>query len=292
MALTSHEQNVLDYYNRNTEWFYLQGWDSENIHLGIFDESKDKTYRKNPCLIRDDLKQAVLTMTKTIVVPAQITALDVVLDAGCGVGGVAQWMAKEYSCSVIGINICEKQLEIAQKRADEANLLDNVSYQFADCSQELPFADQTFDVVVNIESACHFSKREKFIFECARVLKNCGRIAAQDWVVQEHISREDWDAYIKPLCDAWYLYELETIVSYRTLLESAGFEIVDLEYLENSILPNGYIMQLLYQNLCVFEVTQGPNTNWQEYKEQFRTFYEALFNGHLKILRYLGYKPV
>jgi cyclopropane fatty-acyl-phospholipid synthase-like methyltransferase len=290
MGLTTHERQVADYYDRNTEDFYLRGWDAEHIHLGIFREDWDQVYQVEPQIALLDRKRAVETMTEAIVAPARIKESDVVLDAGCGVGGTILSVAGEYGCAAIGLNICQKQISIARQRTQRAGLENRVSFLSGDCSQSSPFADESFDVIINIESACHFSNREKFIFECARTLKPGGRIVGQDWMSQNGISKENLQDYIAPLRDAWFLAELETLESYRSLLERAGFKVLELEYIEKGILPNGYLMQLGHQIVCSWEAERGLSAPQMEYKEQFRTFSRALLGGHLKVGRYLAQK--
>lgn len=291
MEFTTHERQVASYYDRNTEDFYLRGWDAEHIHLGIFKEDWDQVYQIEPQIALLDRKKAVETMTETIVAPARIKQSDVVLDAGCGVGGTILTVAEEHGCAAIGLNICQKQINIARQRTQQAGLENRVSFLSADCSQNAPLADESLDVIINIESACHFSNREKFILECARTLKPGGRIVGQDWMSRNGISTESLQDYIEPLREAWFLAELETLESYRSLLERAGFQILELAYIEKGILPNGYLMQLGHQIVCSWEVERGLSASQLEYKEQFRTFSQALLGGHLKVGRYLAQKP-
>jgi ubiquinone/menaquinone biosynthesis C-methylase UbiE len=51
----------------------------------------------------------------------------------------------------------------------------NLRFQVADAHQ-LPFADNTFDAVVNIESAQHYSDVHRFLSEVHRVLKPGGHL--------------------------------------------------------------------------------------------------------------------
>lgn len=291
MSLSSHEQKVVDYYDKNTDGFYLAGWDPDNIHFGIFDQSKDAEYDRDPEKALQDRKLAIVKMTEAIVGPAFIQPRAFVLDAGCGVGGTSIFMAEKYGSTVIGLNINEKQLGIARERARDAGVDDRVSFQYCDCSQELPFDDGFVDVVVNLESACHFSNRPRFIAECARVLKPGGKVVAQDWMAADRISDADRETFVTPMSDAWRLFDIESLKSYVDLLEGAGFEVAESEHLEEGIRPNAYIMRMGYQRLSLKEAAAGLTDYETENKERVGTFSRALLDGHLKIGRYLAVKP-
>jgi cyclopropane-fatty-acyl-phospholipid synthase len=55
-----------------------------------------------------------------------------VLDIGCGWGGLALTLAREYGAKVMGITLSREQLEEARKRAAAENLQDRVSFELVD----------------------------------------------------------------------------------------------------------------------------------------------------------------
>ena len=66
------------------------------------------------------------------------------------------------------------------RRADEAGLAHQVSFRPGNCALSLPLDDGAADVVVDIESARHYSDRRRFLHEAARVLRAGGRLVATD----------------------------------------------------------------------------------------------------------------
>ena len=113
----------------------------------------------------------------------------------------------------------------------------------------------------------------------------------QDWMAVNNISKENREKYVLPLCDAWYLFEIETLESYVSLLEGADFHMMESEYIEKGILPNGYIMRMGYETLSLREAEDGISDDEIETKERLGTFYRALLGGHVKIGRYVAEKP-
>ena len=67
-----------------------------------------------------------------------------ILDVGCGTGAVTKDIASLTNGKITAIDIDEKKLEIAKKYLKDEK---NVELMLADV-QDLPFADNTFDLVV------------------------------------------------------------------------------------------------------------------------------------------------
>ena len=91
MPASSHADKVSAYYDIHTEPFYIgsDGWDSDHLHFGIFTDRPEEEYKANPMLVLEDRKPAIGRMHDYTLAPADFKSTDVVVDAGCGVGGVA-----------------------------------------------------------------------------------------------------------------------------------------------------------------------------------------------------------
>ena len=103
-----------------------------------------------------------------------------VLDIGSGPGFLATAMADAVGPSgkVVGIDISKQMVDRAASNASHPW----VSYQVGDAT-ELPFEDNSFDVVVSTQVAEYVPDIEAFCSEVYRVLKPDGRglILATDW---------------------------------------------------------------------------------------------------------------
>ncbi|WP_299146647.1 cyclopropane-fatty-acyl-phospholipid synthase family protein [uncultured Tateyamaria sp.] len=69
-----------------------------------------------------------------------------VLDIGCGWGGMALTLARDYGCEVTGITLSENQLATAQRRAEAAGLADRVHFNL----QDYRHTSGTFDRIVSV----------------------------------------------------------------------------------------------------------------------------------------------
>jgi len=92
-----------------------------------------------------------------------------VLEAGCGWGELAAWIARETGARVTAVDLSPRMVELAEAAG--------VAAQIADV-QQLPFADGSFDVAVAAWMLYHVPDRERAVAELARVLRPGGRLVA------------------------------------------------------------------------------------------------------------------
>jgi sarcosine/dimethylglycine N-methyltransferase len=69
-----------------------------------------------------------------------------VLDVGCGIGGPARYLAHSYGCRVDGIDLTPELIETGRVLTKRCNLADRVMLRRGN-ALDLPYSDQTFDVV-------------------------------------------------------------------------------------------------------------------------------------------------
>jgi SAM-dependent methyltransferase len=92
-----------------------------------------------------------------------------VLDAGCGSGYGANFLACQGAKYVLGVDISPEAIAYAREHYHR----DNLEYQVMDVTN-LELDDKTFDVVVAFEVIEHLQNQEKFLAEIARVLRDDG----------------------------------------------------------------------------------------------------------------------
>lgn len=189
-----------------------------------------------------------LRMERRIAQSAQITADSHVLEVGCGIGGPACHLAAWTGAKYWGLTPNQKQIELARKLAIEVGVANRVAFNegFAD---DLPYPNESFDVVLFFESPCHFPDRNRFFREVARVLRPSGRLAGEDWLASEGRPSRTIEEYIHPICNTWATPTLGTVSEYVSGMAAAGLsvqEAVDLR--QEMALDRGFLVNEVDRN--------------------------------------------
>jgi SAM-dependent methyltransferase len=148
---------------------------------------------------------------------AAIAPGDDVLDIGCGTGtqAVAAWNRAQPGGSVTGVDVSERMLEAARRKARCTGAA--VSFVSADAIH-LPFAGESFDVII-AATVLHMLREhelEPCLEEAFRVLRRGGRLILVDYAGRLE-RRRHWSARVGP----HGRFDLETL---RAQIEKAGFE--------------------------------------------------------------------
>lgn len=115
----------------------------------------------------------------------KIDASKKILVVGCGTGGNVIHLAKDYGCSIVGIDIAEIMIENAKERAEKEDLTLEVEFKIGD-AYALEFENETFDAVLT-EFVSQFLDRKRAYKEFYRVLKNGGCLGINEMYKRDEI---------------------------------------------------------------------------------------------------------
>jgi ubiquinone/menaquinone biosynthesis C-methylase UbiE len=133
----------------------------------------------------------------------------VALDIATGTGEFARALAPHIR-SVIGLDATDAMMEQGRKFVAQAGI-ENITFQKG-VVQELPFEDESFDIVSSRYAFHHFADAKPVISEMARVCKQGGHVIIVDIVVPDASTAAEYQ-YYEWLCDP----------SHTRCLESAEF---------------------------------------------------------------------
>lgn len=102
-----------------------------------------------------------------------------VLDVGSGIGGPSRFLAHTYECAVVGLDLTPEFCAVARMLALRTGLDDRVSYRQGN-ALDMPFEDESFDVVWSQNAAMNIAERDRLYHEMYRVLRPGGRLAIND----------------------------------------------------------------------------------------------------------------
>jgi cyclopropane fatty-acyl-phospholipid synthase-like methyltransferase len=227
-------RDIVRYYDQ-CEVDYRWCWNldaSLAMHMGYWDRSTRT------------LTQALARMNRRLAEEAAVTASDRVLDAGCGVGGSAIYLAKRYGCRVVGITLSETQVHRARAHARRHGVAARTEFLVGDYLHA-PFADGSFDVVWALESLCYAPRKRDFAREAWRLLRPAGRVVVGDgFTVSDTLSPRERD-WMRMWLAGWVVPGLESRPGFERDLHACGFARISFTDLTRNIEPSALRLLLM-----------------------------------------------
>jgi ubiquinone/menaquinone biosynthesis C-methylase UbiE len=148
-----------------------------------------------------------------------------ILDIGCGLGGPARYFATRFKCRVTGIDITQPFVEAGRKLTSLIGLHDQVTIEHGD-AQHLPYANGAFDGAYTQHVTMNVADRLRFFAEAYRVLKPGAFFALTEHGLGPVGNAHHPVPWSNDGSGAYLVVPSET----RSLLETAGFEDIDVEH--------------------------------------------------------------
>lgn len=156
---------------------------------------------------------------------AGISQGDKVLDLCSGFGTSLRFLAKKFGIEGHGLDISPYMVEQATKRTRAEGLESQITYRQGSVYQ-VPWTDNSFDVVWGEDAWCYVDSKKDLIEEAARVLKLGGVIAFSDWMTGPSglsaTEAERIHGFMK-------FPSTESLRSYEGLLKKCGIRIMSSE---------------------------------------------------------------
>lgn len=173
-------------------------------------------------------EQAQLNLIRLLLDTSRVSDGAKVLDVGCGIGGTSRYLAAQLGCTVTGITISTKQVEIATRLTKSEAAKDDPSMadqgpdadgffhigkgkvKFLELDAEKMgdvFAAQSesFDAVWICEALSHFPNKGLFFQNAHKSLKKGGKLALADWFKEKGLTDQQFADDIKPIEGKWVL---------------------------------------------------------------------------------------
>ena len=163
-------------------------------------------------------------LTKALGEKLGLTPESRVLDVACGPGGSAAVFAKWFECEVTGVDLSEKNLEKAKRRAEKYGVADKVEFVVGD-AEKLNFDDHGFDAVICECALCTFPDKDTAAAEMHRVLRRGGRLGITDVIIEGELPKELNNILTHVLCLSGAL----SVEGYKNLFKNHGFRSIEFE---------------------------------------------------------------
>ena len=162
-----------------------------------------------------------LTATAEFAKRIEIARGSDVLDAGCGLGGPARFLAETYDCKVTGVDLTPSYVAMANHLTERAGLSDRVRCQVGDLTR-LDLGDQTFDLVWTQHVAMNIRDRRALYASLRRVTRPGGRLAFYDALATDD---QPEVIYPTPWAQSAETSTVLTEADTRAVLSESGFGI-------------------------------------------------------------------
>jgi ubiquinone/menaquinone biosynthesis C-methylase UbiE len=142
------------------------------------------------------------------------------VDAGCGIGGPARYLAASFGCHVTGIDLTREYVDIARSLTRRVGLEDRVDF-FQGSATATPFEDAAFDGGIVLHVGMNIPAKDELFAELARVVRPGGFLAVYDMMRREDGELE----YPVPWAATPATSFLADLPTYSELVRAAGFDV-------------------------------------------------------------------
>ncbi len=194
------------------------------LHYGIWDQSVKS------------LSEAILNTNAQLAALGQITSQDKVLDSGCGVGGSAIFLAKQFGCSVTGITLSARQVQTATEFSEKNKVSRLAAFEQMDYTRTR-FPDNHFDVVWAIESMQTAGDKSLFFKEMQRVLKPGGRLLLGD-VFKKGTWKIEETPVMQTMLHGWAMSDILSVAELENLAKKHTLAVVQNQCVTPGIVPS------------------------------------------------------
>jgi len=212
---------------------YRAFW-GDHIHHGLFMRGDEKP---------EEAQVAMLKHCAALLQRAPRQALDV----GCGHGGTAIFLAKQFGAVVDALTLSPSQRHLAQQNAERAGVADRVQFSVADADQH-NFPTTAYDLVWTMESSEHFCEKARYFRNVTGTLEPGGRLLLAAWTgdMRNLAVREVASLFLCP--------ELQSYTRYAEQISAAGLRLVVAEDLTEQVIRTWEI--------CRHRATAGRLAAW------------------------------
>jgi ubiquinone/menaquinone biosynthesis C-methylase UbiE len=184
-------------------------------------ESREKFHKQAEKYDSGNKGKHARSLYESVINKLDVLSFNNLLDVGCGTGNLLKLISTRYDVQISGADLTPKMLNIARiKLGDKADL------KVGD-SEELPFDNDKFDMVICTDSFHHYPHPEKVLAEIRRVLQQDGMLLIADPYTPTPL-RQLVNLYFKlSRSGDVKIYPKSDI---RKLLEEAGFISIEYEH--------------------------------------------------------------
>jgi len=180
--------------------------------------------------------ESILNMNRMLAYRAGIRPGTEILDAGCGIGGSAIWLARNLGARVTGITLLETQCASAQELAQRHGVPHLTRFLVRDY-HATGFPTGSFDVVWGLESTCYAPDKRRLLGEMWRLLRPGGTVIIADGFEIDEAYSDDQRKLMERWLNGWAVDKLESVGRFSAALREVGFRDVEATDITGNVFP-------------------------------------------------------
>ena len=202
-----------------------------------------------------------------------------VLDVGCGIGGPCFEVARSYGSKVTGIDIEAPLITRASEDAKKHGLEEQCDFRAVEPGP-LPFADESFDIVLTSGALTQTDPTRDLVEECFRVLAPGGHLTSYEWMRTDQEYSEDMYHWFEV---EELTYALNTLDEFDALFCDAGFsDVVTTDATDWYLKESRREYELIKGDLYPRMVESLGQADADHFVEDWRSMVVVIENGEMR----------
>ena len=219
-----------------------------------------------------------LTATKLLAEKSKISSDITILDVGCGSGRSDVFLARNYGCRIVGVDVDIETLMKAQAKAISNGVGDRVVFKLADAN-DLPFQNQIFDGAI-FQAALIFTNKRRALHSVYQKIRPGGFLGMIELAWKKPPTERIVTQVRETLCSAAINTEIHH--EWIKLLEQHSFKLVYSDLLDHKFDFSGMLRnEGLWSSLRIATKYISDKSVKEKMKQITNLFKEAY--------EYLGY---
>lgn len=213
----------------------------------------------------------------------------VALDIGCGIGGVAFYLAEKYAMNVTGLEV-NAWMVAESKRRIPPSLRNRVNFLLSSSNDNWSLPNESYDLIYSKGVLTHLEEKNGLFQECHRLLKGGGLLVITDWLSSDE---KKWGEHIKRFVELEHLALFpENEAGYLELLKRNGFTILSVR--DDSDVYRGFNQKIVArlqdkQQLGIF-LNRFKEGELEASIDGYDSIAKAIEIGELRVVRFVAQK--
>lgn len=255
---------------------YRRLW-GEHLHHGYWENG-------------ETIAQAQIRLMERLAERAGVSHGASVLDIGCGIGGSALWLARQFDCRVTGFTISPVQAAMANREAKRRGVNRQVCVIVQDANQWEP-EPQSVDLVWILESSEHFPDKKRFFERCAKALKPGGTLAVGAWLRRDGPLTAIEETLIASIARAMMSASLDRLSDYCRWMQESGLTVTVAEDITTRVSPTWTYCCGLTRRWWVRLFLRFSDEPTRRFTDAFPLMVEAYAKGAMAYGLFVAKKP-